>query len=53
NWMEYVLGRKTAAEEAGVLDKVARASVQTDSMSSLLSSITALDTFRARPEESK
>jgi hypothetical protein len=53
NWMEYVLGRKTAAEEASVLEKVARASVQTDSMSSLLSNITALDTFRARPEESK
>lgn len=52
NWLEYVMGRKPAAEESGVLDNLAAASLQADSMSSLLSSLTALETFRARPQES-
>lgn len=51
NWLEYVMGRKPAEEESGVLDNVATASVKADSMSGLLSNITTLDTFRARPEE--
>jgi hypothetical protein len=53
NWLEYVMGRKPTLEEDGVLDKVAAASVQTDDMGGLLSNITALETFRARPEEIK
>jgi hypothetical protein len=53
NWLEYVMGRKPAAEEAAVLDKVAAASLQADSLGGLLANITALETFRARPEESK
>jgi hypothetical protein len=51
HWLEYVLGRKTASEEATVLDQVGAASLQADSISDLLSNITALETFRARPEE--
>jgi hypothetical protein len=53
NWLEYVMGRKPAAEEDGVLDKVAAASLQADEVGGLLSNITALETFRARPEEIK
>jgi hypothetical protein len=53
NWLEYVMGRKPAAEENGVLDSVAAASLQADSLGGLLSNITALETFRARPEEIK
>lgn len=53
NWLEYVMGRKPAAEENGVLDAVAAASLQADSLGGLLSNITALETFRARPEEIK
>jgi hypothetical protein len=53
NWLEYVMGRKPAAEEDGVLDKVAAASLQADEMGSLISNITALETFRARPQEIK
>lgn len=51
HWLEYVLGRKPSAEEAGVLDKLSVASQADNSMSGLLSSITALETFRARPED--
>jgi hypothetical protein len=51
NWLEYVMGRKPAIEENGVLDNVAVASQTADSISGLLSNITALETFRARPEE--
>ena len=51
HWLEYVMGRKTASEEASVLDKVATASLSADSIGGLLSNITALETFRARPEE--
>jgi hypothetical protein len=53
NWLEYVMGRKPAIEENGVLDAVATASLAQDSMGGLLSKITALETFRARPEETK
>jgi hypothetical protein len=53
NWLEYVMGRKPASEENGVLDTVAAASLQADSLGSLISNITALETFRARPEEIK
>ncbi len=53
NFLEYVLGRKPAAEESEVLDKIAAASVQTDSVAGLLAGITSLETFRARPEEIK
>jgi hypothetical protein len=53
NWLEYVIGRKPAAEEDGVLDRVAQTSLQADNIGSLLSNITALETFRARPEETK
>jgi hypothetical protein len=53
NWLEYVMGRKPATEENGVLDNVAAASLQADSLGSLISNITALETFRARPEEIK
>ncbi len=45
------MGRKPAEEENGVLDNVAAASLTADSVASLLSNITALETFRARPEE--
>jgi hypothetical protein len=51
NWLEYVMGRKPAQEENGVLDNVTAASLTADSVGSLVSNITALETFRARPEE--
>jgi hypothetical protein len=51
HWLEYAMGRRPADEEEGVLDNLATASLQSDSIGNLLSSITALETFRARPEE--
>jgi len=51
HWLEYVMGRKPAVEENGVLDTVAASSLTADTIANLLSSITALETFRARPEE--
>jgi len=51
HWLEYTLGRRPSEEEQGVLDSLAAASLQSDSIANLLSSITALETFRARPEE--
>lgn len=53
HWLEYVMGRKATTEEAGVLDKLSTASQADSTISGLLSSITALETFRARPEEMK
>jgi hypothetical protein len=51
NWLEYVLGRPARAEEVGVVDKISLIS-NSGTLSDLLAAITALDTFRARPEES-
>lgn len=51
HWLEYVMGRRPAVEEVGVLNNLTTASLQADSVSALLSNITALETFRARPEE--
>jgi hypothetical protein len=51
HWLEYAMGRRPTDEEQGVIDNLSAASLQSDSIASLLSSITTLETFRARPEE--
>jgi Protein of unknown function (DUF1592)/Protein of unknown function (DUF1588)/Protein of unknown function (DUF1595)/Protein of unknown function (DUF1585)/Protein of unknown function (DUF1587) len=53
HWLEYVLGRRPSSEEDGALDELAAASLRTDSVTDLLKHLTALETFRARPQEAK
>lgn len=50
-WLEYVLGRPPADEEKETLIEVAETSKNSPSLRALLSSLTTLDTFRARPPE--
>jgi hypothetical protein len=52
SWLEFVMGRKPAEEEAHIVDQLASASLSADNVVSLISNLTALDTFRARPKES-
>lgn len=50
-WLEYALGRPPAQEEKETLAALAESSKSSPSLRGLLSSLTALDTFRARPPE--
>jgi hypothetical protein len=51
-WLEYALGRPPLQEEAGSIQNVALVSANSAAtLSDLLASITALETFRARAEE--
>jgi hypothetical protein len=49
HWVEYMMGRKPAAEEAGVIDDLALVSTESGTLRGLLTAVTALETFRARP----
>jgi hypothetical protein len=51
NWLEYAIGRPSAIEEEGVLKTVAEASAAGATMTDLLATLTGLETFRARPQE--
>lgn len=53
SWLEYVLGRPPVREEAGSIENIAQVSARSAAgVRDLLTSITALETFRARAEES-
>jgi hypothetical protein len=53
NWVEYSLGRAPVVEEATPVSVLGKASVSGTSAKELLAKVTALDLFRARPEESQ
>lgn len=50
-WLEYVLGRSPSKEEEGVIDSLARTSLSSGGLRDLITTVTMLDTFRARPPE--
>jgi hypothetical protein len=51
-WLEYALGRPPAEMESGSVEKLAQVSAHSDAtLQDLLSTVTALETFRARTEE--
>jgi len=50
-WLEYLMGRPTAEEEEASLLEPSDVSRTSGSASRLLTSLVALDTFRARPKE--
>jgi len=51
-WLEYALGRPPVPEEVGSIQNIAQVSASsTATLRDLLASITALETFRARAEE--
>lgn len=50
-WLEFLMGREPSQVEGGVVDSMAQASLDTSSLRGFIASVTALDTFRARPPE--
>lgn len=50
-WLEFLMGRQPSQVEKGVVDSMAGASLDSESLRNFVASVTALDTFRARPPE--